>query len=183
MSDQYWSKPVKLVPRENMEAIGQLRPTFLPNRFEDALQAKQIAFIVKLEHTLMASQLHKREGLESFRFAVQGGLPHGPSLEQILADLEELTDVGRHPLDFGIIPDDVYYSVAMGSDIGHMPVQTLVDFEGLPQPPPKSTIMCEGDYISVQGKKKSQLPIVLGVVVQCACNVETWYCISRKVWL
>ena len=56
MSDQYWSKPVKLVPRENMEVIATIRPTFLPNRFEDAMQAKQIAaFIEKLEHTLMAS--------------------------------------------------------------------------------------------------------------------------------
>ena len=73
------------------------------------------------------------------------------------------------------------YSVAMGSDIGHMPVQTLVDFEGLPQDAPKSSIICEGNYIIVQGKKKSSLLIVLGVVVQCARNVETWYCASRKV--
>ena len=48
MSDQYWSKPVKLVPRENMEVIATIRPTFLPNRFEDAMQAKQIAFIESL---------------------------------------------------------------------------------------------------------------------------------------
>ena len=186
MSDQYWSKPVKLVPRENMEAIATIRPTFLPNRFEDAMQAKQIAFIEKLEHTLMASQLDKREGLEWFRHAVQGGLPHGPSLEQILADLEDLTSssgvgLGLRTSDFGVISDDVYYSVAMGSDIGHMPVQTLVDFEGLPQDAPKSSIICEGNYIIVQGKKKSPLLIILGVVVQCARNVETWYCASRKV--
>ena len=73
------------------------------------------------------------------------------------------------------------WCVAMGSDIGHMPVQTLVDFEGLPHDAPKSSIICEGSYIIVQGKKKSQLLIVLGVVVQCARNVETWYCASRKV--
>lgn len=103
-----------------------------------------MGFLEKLEHTLAASQIDKREGLEWFRFAVQGGLPHGPPLEQILADLEDLSyrtpDAGHQILDAGVIPADVYYSVAMGSDIGHMPVQTLVDFDGLPHclpnPPP-----------------------------------------------
>ena len=190
MSDTYWSKAVLLLPRENIEAVGKLHPTFLPNRFEDALQAKQMGFLEKLEHTLAASQIDKREGLEWFRFAVQGGLPHGPPLEQILADLEDLSyrtpDAGHQILDAGVIPADVYYSVAMGSDIGHMPVQTLVDFDGLPhcQTATKSATICEGNYIIVQGKKRSQLPIVLGVVVQCPRQMlETWYCTSRSLLL
>jgi len=190
VSDTYWSKAVLLLPRENIEAVGKLHPTFLPNRFEDALQAKQMGFLEKLEHTLAASQIDKREGLEWFRFAVQGGLPHGPPLEQILADLEDLSyrtpDAGHQILDAGVIPADVYYSVAMGSDIGHMPVQTLVDFDGLPhcQTATKSATICEGNYIIVQGKKRSQLPIVLGVVVQCPRQtLETWYCTSRSLLL
>ena len=50
-----------------------------------------MGFLEKLEHALTAPQIDKREGLEWFRFAVQGGLPHGPPLEQILADLKELS--------------------------------------------------------------------------------------------
>ena len=92
----------------------------------------------------------------------------------------ELSDAGRRKS-----AADVYYSVAMGSDIGHMPVQTLVDFDGLPhcQTATKSATISEGNYIIVQGKKKSQLPIVLGVVVQCPRNMETWYCTSRSLLL
>ena len=116
MSDKCWSKPVKSVPREHMEAIGKLRPTFLPNRFADVLQVRQIAFIDQLEHRLVASQLEQVRGPGMVSVCCSRR-PCGPSLEQILAGLEELSnyssDVGRQTLEAGSIPDDVYYSVAI----------------------------------------------------------------------
>ena len=61
---------------------------------------------------------------------------------------------------------------------GDMPASTAtyMSFLGLTQ-------ISEGNYIILQGKKKSLLLFVLGVVVQCARNVETWYCTSQKVLL
>ena len=56
-------------------------------------------------HTQQSTKLATRptSNQQSKKNAVQGGLPHGPSLEQILADPEDLTtssDVGLRTSDF-----------------------------------------------------------------------------------
>lgn len=64
------------------------------------------------------------------------------------------------------IPDDIYYQISMGADIGHMPQENLMTVAGLPDHVAAKThkaFMSPGDFCIVAGKDR--LPIVLGVMV------------------
>lgn len=63
------------------------------------------------------------------------------------------------------IPNDVYYHISMGSDIGHMPQNSLMTISGLGEAaaPAQKAFMSPGDFCIVAGKDR--LPIVLGVLM------------------
>ena len=64
------------------------------------------------------------------------------------------------------IPEDIYYSISMGADIGHLPQDSLVTVTGLPQnrEPAQKFYIQPGDFCVVAGKDR--LPIVLGVLME-----------------
>ena len=63
------------------------------------------------------------------------------------------------------IPNDIYYQISMGADIGHMPQDTLMTVQGLDEDAgsTQKAYMTPGDFCIVAGKDK--LPIVLGVLM------------------
>ena len=65
-----------------------------------------------------------------------------------------------------VIPEDVYYTIFMGSDIGHLPQDSLVNITGLPEQhePAQKAYIQPGDFCVVAGKDR--LPIVLGVLME-----------------
>lgn len=72
--------------------------------------------------------------------------------------------VSREP-DEMQIPEDIYYSVAMGADIGSMPQNSLMTVTGVEAantPAQKAFMQC-GDFCVVAGKDR--LPVVLGVLM------------------
>ena len=64
------------------------------------------------------------------------------------------------------IPEDIYYSISMGADIGHLPQDSLVSVTGLPEnrEPAKKAYIQPGNFCVVAGKDR--LPIVLGVLME-----------------
>ena len=69
------------------------------------------------------------------------------------------------PID---IPEDIYYQISQGADIGHLPQDSLVTVTGLPEDREKAkkAYVSPGDYVIVLGKDEKVLPIVLGVLVE-----------------
>lgn len=63
------------------------------------------------------------------------------------------------------IPDDLFYQVSMGADIGNMPPESLMTIGGLraEAEPTQKAFMSPGDFAVVLGKDR--LPIVLGVLM------------------
>ena len=63
------------------------------------------------------------------------------------------------------IPNDIYYQISMGADVGHMPQDTLMTVQGLDEDAgsTQKAYMTPGDFCIVAGKDK--LPIVLGVLM------------------
>ena len=66
------------------------------------------------------------------------------------------------------IPEDIYYQISQGADIGHLPQDSLVIVTGLPETREKAqkAYVSPGDYVIVAGKDDKTLPIVLGVLVE-----------------
>ena len=69
--------------------------------------------------------------------------------------------VAREP-DLLEIPNDIYYSISMGADIGHLPQDSLVTMTGLDESraPARKAFIGPGDFCVVAGKDQT-LPIVL----------------------
>lgn len=69
------------------------------------------------------------------------------------------------PID---VPEDVYYQISMGADIGHLPQDSLVTVTGAPESrvPAQKAYVSPGDFVVVAGKDDKILPIVLGVLVE-----------------
>ena len=65
------------------------------------------------------------------------------------------------------IPNDIYYSISMGADIGHLPQDSLVTMTGLDESraPARKAFIGPGDFCVVAGKDQT-LPIVLGVLME-----------------
>eukprot|EP00435_Cladocopium_sp_Y103_P015390 s434_g3.t1 len=65
------------------------------------------------------------------------------------------------------IPEDIYYSISMGADIGHLPQNSLLSISGLPEghEPARKAYVSPGDFVIIPGKP-DRLPIVLGVLVE-----------------
>ena len=71
------------------------------------------------------------------------------------------------------IPEDIYYTVSMGADIGHLPQDSLVTVTGAPEnrEPAQKAFVSPGDFCVVAGKDR--LPIVLGVLMELVhCDGE-----------
>ena len=64
-----------------------------------------------------------------------------------------------------VIPEDVYYAISMGADIGQMPQDSLMTVTGTGETAvrPQKTYMQPGDFCIVAGKDR--LPIMLGVMM------------------
>lgn len=63
------------------------------------------------------------------------------------------------------IPEDIYYAVSAGADIGNMPQNSLMTVTGVEaaNTPARKAFMQPGDFCVVAGKDR--LPIVLGVLM------------------
>ena len=71
------------------------------------------------------------------------------------------------------LPSDIYYTIAMGSDIGHLPQNTLMSITGAEENgvPAHKAFMSPGDFCIVAGEGKA-LPLVLAVHGVCGARWE-----------
>ena len=67
------------------------------------------------------------------------------------------------------IPNDIYYSISMGSDIGHLPQNSLMTIPGSEENGVRAhkAFMSPGDFCIVGGESKT-LPLVLAVLMEFA---------------
>ena len=67
------------------------------------------------------------------------------------------------------LPSDIYYTIAMGSDIGHLPQNTLMSIIGAEENgvPAHKAFMSPGDFCIVAGEGKA-LPLALAVLMEFA---------------
>ena len=65
------------------------------------------------------------------------------------------------------IPQDIYYQISMGADIGHLPQDSLLTISGVSEynAPAQKAYISPGDFCCVAGKDP-RLPIVLGVLME-----------------
>ena len=140
------------------------------NKFDEAVQAKQLAFLQRLETSLAsANQLEDFRSQLAWLRGLSGGTctEFGRTLEDMVGDILALGDgsyrQARATLSDLCIPEDQVYQVAPGADVGAIPPEQLISITGSAETchSNRTEAVQFGDYVICKGVCK-ELPIVLG---------------------
>lgn len=201
MTDDAWSSPVLLVPAENMAMLAQARPALLPHAFPQHELPKMRSFLDRLQmQQQTAGTRLDREA--DFRWLYNAIDQQEPSLQNKLTlekVIQDLIRAGSHTAmrasssSQQLFPADVLAQLFPGSDIPHLPVDSLLRIHGAAQASTvKATGVCgAGSLVIIRGRKK--LPFHLGCIAavldggrigrNCCSGFDGWLFIFLVYWL
>lgn len=149
MTDDAWSKSVVLVPAHNVHRVADWRPRPHNMIFEDA--SKRHAWIDKFEAFLTDAHGTSQQfgsSLKWLRDVVNGCVSecHGPGIDEMLDDICRIPSGAKAETLPALpkLPQDALVQFFPGSDVTHVPVDSLVNVTGPWQPEQPPNVLMAG---------------------------------------
>jgi hypothetical protein len=189
LTDETYSRPVLLVPSDQMAAIADTCPVPIPHKFPPLQHSQITSWLQKLHMHLQATgQADEcRQRMDWLHAVVnqradiqQQGLP----ISCIISDLQHLSGAvsSQRQLPRSSFPDDLLAQLHPGADVSGTPVNLLMEVSSpfVPKLASAAKVVGPGTFVLVkeESSAKTVLPFLMACIVDLLCQDEAvvqWY--------
>ena len=195
MTSEQWSRPVLLIPHQEMASIALWRPEVVPHSFNASEKGLKQGWLNKFESMLADTPgaLAKHgPSLRRLRDVIDGKVPQftqGVSIDQLINDLKMASAGQTLPQNnqrIAELPPDILAQYFPSADHPAMPVDTLISIQSRWEPPAHS-VLIPGAMVVTKAQPRMtasyatipmDVPFHVGMVVECAqvdgITVDYW---------